>query len=107
MTTPSADGRASDPTPGKPRRRSGTTTPITSTPPPQRRRRPQAPPPPTEAELHPLAEGAARLGVSPRTLRRLITDGRIAVVEVTPRKRYVRQADLEAFLERATKPATK
>jgi hypothetical protein len=110
MTTPSANDRPSNPTEGKPRRRRAPfpdSTPTTSTPPPQRRRRPHAPPPPPSTELHPFPVARAILGLGERSFRRLVAEGRIAVVEVSPRKRYVRQSEIDAFLERATKPATK
>ena len=44
-------------------------------------------------------EAAARLGLSPLTIRRLIREGKLPHVRPTPRAVRVREADLEAFLQ--------
>jgi excisionase family DNA binding protein len=44
-------------------------------------------------------EVAARLHVSVRSVERLVADGRLRVVQLSPRERRVRPADLEAFID--------
>ena len=51
------------------------------------------------------ADVAAELGMSVSTVKRLIADGALVAVEVG-RSTRVRRSDLEAFLERLTRPAS-
>jgi excisionase family DNA binding protein len=44
-------------------------------------------------------EAAARLGLSPLTIRRLIRCGKLPHVRPTPRTVRLRETDLEAFLQ--------
>ena len=46
-----------------------------------------------------LAEAAKELGVSERTMRRLIDRGELPVFEPSKRKRWIFREDLDAFIE--------
>lgn len=46
------------------------------------------------------AEAAARIGVSPRTLRKLRADGKIRYVRPSPRKVYYTEGDCAEYLAR-------
>lgn len=47
-----------------------------------------------------LADAAAVLGISPRSLSRLKRRGEISYVEVTPRNHMFRECDLQDYVER-------
>ena len=47
-----------------------------------------------------LEGAAARIGVSPRTLRSLVREGKIPQIRLSPRRRGYSTADLVAYLER-------
>ena len=74
----------------------------TAKPPEQRRRRAA----PQRDPLHDVPSSADYIESSTRTMWRLIADGQLAVVRIR-RRTFVRQSELDAFLERSTKPATK
>jgi predicted DNA-binding transcriptional regulator AlpA len=51
-------------------------------------------------------EAADRLGISTRTLDRLMSDGRgPSVIELSPRRLGFLEADLDAFIARRRRPA--
>jgi excisionase family DNA binding protein len=52
------------------------------------------------------AEAAARLGISPRTLRKIRTDGEIRYVRPSPRKVYYTEGDCAEYLARQTRQET-
>ena len=60
---------------------------------------------PPNPALMTRADVAAELGMSVSTVKRLIADGALVAVEVG-RSTRVRRSDLEAFLERLTRPAS-
>ena len=58
------------------------------------------------SDLLPVADSAAYLGVSPRTLETLIVNGLIPVAPIAPKARRIRRSDLDTYIERVTTTAT-
>ena len=63
-----------------------------------------------EPELMRVTDAAALLGISRKTMTRMLRDGELTVVGLDPvdhRAKLVRRADVEAILRQATRPAKK
>ncbi len=63
-----------------------------------------------EPELMRVSEAAELLGVSGKTMTRMLKDGELTVVGLDPvdhRAKLVRRADVEAILRQAARPAKK
>jgi excisionase family DNA binding protein len=60
-----------------------------------------------EDTLLTIQEAAAKLRLSRATLFKLIKDGRLQPVRITPRKVLVRSEELERFIEESEKPLAK
>jgi excisionase family DNA binding protein len=56
-------------------------------------------PPPSEDERLTVSEVAEDLGISPKTVRRIIDRGELVAYQLTARKTYVLRRDLSAFIE--------
>lgn len=63
-------------------------------------------PAPADSILLSLQEARATLGISNGTFQKLLREGRLPVVRLSPRTVRVRRVDLEAFVEEMAGPWT-